>query len=174
MDAVTLGFASGSFPLVIERATLHHIAQWPEALSEMIRVSANHLVLQEPIDDPRSAAKRRTYEAQGLLLSLQAEVGYRHYWHLNRDDLLAAVQRQAALLDTVLERSDAPVDFDDFFDSFHEFASRSTREEYWLAQLDDLRSRFGGAPLCEDDTLTVLVAKTTSLPERGSKLLMDS
>jgi hypothetical protein len=159
MDAVNLGFTSECFPLVLERATLHHIERWPEALAEMVRVSASHLVLQEPIDDLRSAAKRRTYAAQGLFLRLQAEVGYRHYRHLDREVLLAAVQRQAVLLDTMLEKSDAPVGFDEFFDLFPTFASRSIRESYWFEQLNELRSQFGGAPLCEDDMLTVLAAK---------------
>ena len=162
MDAVALGFARDSFPLVLERATLHHIAQWQEALAEMIRVSSQNVFLEEPVDDLRSSAKQRTHEAQGCFLKLQAEVGYPHYRHLDRVALLSAVERRAVLLEAHLERSDAPVAFDEFFESFHAFASRSEREGYWLEQLRELRARFGGAPLCEDDTLTVLAAKGTS------------
>jgi hypothetical protein len=162
MDAVTLGFASGSFPLVLEATMLHHITHWAEAIGEMIRVSSGHILFQEPVDDLRSAAKRRSYEAQDLLLRLQAEVGYPHYRHLDREALLSAVERQAVVLEAELERSDAPIAFDDFFESYHAFASRSDREDYWLTQLQDLRSRFGGAALCEDDTLIVLAVKDPS------------
>jgi len=158
MDALALGFARGSFPLVIETATLHHIAHWPEALTEMIRVSSDRIFLEEPVDDLRSAAKQRTYEAQGLFLALQAEVGFPHYRHLDRGALLSAAESRAVLLETHLERSDAPIAFDEFFESFGEFASRSNREGYWLDQFQELRSRFGGAALCEDDTLTILAA----------------
>jgi hypothetical protein len=159
MDAVALGFARDSFPLVLERASLHHIAHWPEALAEMIRVFANRIFLEEPVDDLRSAAKQRTYEAQGLFLKLQAEVGFPHFRHLDRDALLSAVASRAVVVETYLETSDAPIAFDEFFESFGEFASQSDREGYWLERLQELRSRFGGAPLCEDDTLTIMAAK---------------
>ena len=160
MDAVALGFARDSFPLVLERASLHHIAHWPEALAEMIRGSSNRVFLEEPVDDLRSAEKCRTYEAQGLFLKLQAEAGFPHYRHLDRAALLSAVESRAVVLETHLETSDAPIAFDEFFESFGEFASQSDREEYWLEQLQELRSRFGGAVLCEDDTLTILAAKS--------------
>jgi hypothetical protein len=132
MDAVTLGFADGSFSLVLESATLHHIAHWPEALSEMIRVSSDRIFLEEPVDDLRSAAKQRTYEAQGLFLRLQAEVGFPHFRSLDRDALLSAVESRAVVLETHLDTSDAPIAFDEFFESFGEFASQSEREGYWL------------------------------------------
>lgn len=159
MDAVALGFAHDSIPLVLERDSLHHIAHWHEALAEMIRVSSVHVFLEEPVDDLRSPAKHRAYEAQGLLLELQAEVGYPHHRHLSRDVLVSAVGSRAVLLETHQERSDASVSFDEFFESFHAFASQSAREEYWLERLRQLRARFGGAPLCEDDSVIVLAAK---------------
>jgi hypothetical protein len=159
MNALALAFASGSFPLVVERATLHHIARWRQALAEMIRVSSHRLMLEEPLDDPRSAAKQRTYEAQGLYLAVQAEVGYPHYRHIDRDALLSAVASHGGLVEAHVERSDALLSFDEFFASFGEFAERSTRPAHWLERLQALRSRFDGGPLCEDDTLTVSVAK---------------
>lgn len=160
MDATALGFADNSFPLVLERDTLHHIARWPDALSEMLRVSSDRVLLQEPVDEPRSPAKRRTYEAQGLFLELQAEVGYPHYWHLKPEALLSSIRSQAQVLESKLDRCNTPVSFDEFFESYSELASHSGREEYWLGRLEELRSRFSGAALCDDDRLTVLVAGT--------------
>ena len=162
MDAVALGFPRDSFPLVVESATLHHIAQWPDALTETLRVSSDSILLQEPVDDLRSAAKQRTVEAQGLFLSLQAEVGFAHYRHLTRDAILSALEGRAAIVETQLETSDAPVSFDEFFESFDVFASQSGRQEYWLDKLQIMRSKFAGAPLCEDDTLTIWATKRTS------------
>jgi hypothetical protein len=162
MDATAIGFASESFPLVVERDTLHHIARWTEVLAEMLRVSSGRILFQEPIDDLRSEAKRRTYEAQGLFLEVQAESGYPHFRHLSRESMLTEVQSQAVLLEAQVERSDASVGFDEFFESFGAFAKRTSREGYWLDRLRELRSRFGGAALCEDDRLTVLAAKLAS------------
>lgn len=159
MDAVALGFAAGTFPLVVERAALHHIARWPDALSEMIRVSSDHVLIEEPIDDLRSEAKRRTQMAQELLLRVQAEVGYPHYLHLDAGTLLSAVRGRAQVLSVHVEKCDDAIAFDDFFWSFQDFAARSNREEYWLTQLQELRARFGDSPLCEEDTMTILAGK---------------
>jgi SAM-dependent methyltransferase len=159
MDATALGFADGSFPLVLERASLHHIARWPEAVAEMARVSSAHLLIQEPADDLRSEAKHRTHEAQGLFLDLQAEVDFPHHRHLDRDALLSVVESRARPVGVWMDLSDEPIAFEQFFDSFGAFAARSAREAYWLEELRRLRSRFDGAPLCQDDTLTILAAK---------------
>lgn len=160
MDATSLAFDSGSFPVVLERASLHHIAQWTEALAEMVRVTSDRLLLEEPVDDLRSLAKARTYEAQGLFLRLQAEVGYPHHRHLETGALLSALQGHPISFEIRIERSDAPVAFEPFFESFPSFASRSDREGYWQSQLDELRARYAGAPLCEDDTITILAVRT--------------
>jgi hypothetical protein len=67
-------------------------------------------------------------------------------------------ETRAVLLETPLERSDGPIPFGGFFESFGAFASQSGRQGYWLEQLRELRSRFSGADLCEGDTLTILAA----------------
>jgi hypothetical protein len=162
MDATALGFPENSFPLVLERDTLHHISQWSEAFSEMVRVSSDLILLEEPVDDLRSAAKQRTQEAQELFLQLQAEVGYSHYRHLDPDELFSTIQEWACLINVHMNRRDASVTFDEFFRDFSVFAAKSQREDYWLEQLQDLRSRFDGAPLCKADRLTVLASKNHS------------
>jgi hypothetical protein len=162
MDARALGFPDNSFPLVLERDTLHHVSRWPEVLSEMIRVSSDLLLLEEPVDDLRSAAKQRTQEAQELFLQLQAEVGYSHYRHVDPDELLSTIQERAYLINVHMNRRDTSVTFDEFFRDFSIFAAKSQREEYWLRQLQDLRSRFDGAALCKADRLTVLASKNHS------------
>jgi SAM-dependent methyltransferase len=163
MDAAALAFPSGSFPLVLERDSLHHIADWGAALAEMARVSGRHLLLQEPVDDLRSPAKRRAHEAQGLLLRLQAEIGDEHYWHLDADALLDAVRRHVTPVEIHLDRTDEPVTFEEFFSGFDRMAARSDREAYWLDQRERLGSRFAGEPLSEDDRFTVLAMKGTHI-----------
>ncbi len=160
MDATALAFPSDTFGLVLARDALHHISRWPDALAEMIRVSSGHLLIEEPVDELRSPAKQRTYVAQELFLELQAEVGYSHYLHLNVETLLSDIRHRARLLDVQLQRSDEAIAFDQYFDSYAELASRSEREDYWLHRLKELRLRFAGAALCEDDRLTVLAAKS--------------
>lgn len=160
MDARALGFPSDTFPLVVERESLHHMTDWPRAISEMVRVSSDFVCIEEPIDDLRSDAKRRSYEAQGLLLRLQAEIRYPHYLHLDRDTLTAEAERQASLQDIFLTPNDTEVSFDEFFWSFQTLAAQSQREQFWFDQLDSLRSQFEGAPLCEADTLTLILRKT--------------
>ena len=162
MDATTLGFADDSFPLVLERDTLHHIARWSEALGEMVRVSSDLVLVEEPVDDPRSAAKQRTQEAQELFLQVQAEVGYSHYRHLDPEELLSTVQERAYLVKVQVEKRDTPVTFGEFFHDFLTFAAKSEREDYWKGKLEDLRSRFAGASLCKADRLTVLASKSRS------------
>ena len=162
MDATALGFTDNSFTLVLERDTLHHISRWPEVFSEMVRVSSDLILLEEPVDDLRSAAKQRTQEAQQLFLQLQAEVGYSHYRHLDPDELLSTIQERTCLINVHMNRRDTPVTFDEFFRDFSVFAAKSQREEYWLDRLQDLRSRFAGASLCKADRVTILASKARS------------
>ena len=162
MDATALGFPDSSFPLVLERDALHHIFRWPEVLSEMVRVSSDYILLEEPVDDLRSVAKQRTQEAQELFLQLQAEVGYSHYRHLDPDELLSTIQERAGLINVHINRRDTSVTFDEFFRDFSVFAAKSHRENYWLGQLQSLRSRFDGASLCKADRMTVLASKNHS------------
>jgi SAM-dependent methyltransferase len=133
MDATDLAFAGDTFPLVLERDTLHHIARWQDALCEMLRVSSDRVLIEEPVDELRSPEKQRTYEAQGLFLQLQAEVGYPHYWHLNPETLLSFIRSQAQVLEMRFDKSDAPVTFDGFFESYSELASR----RFWILVLSE-------------------------------------
>jgi hypothetical protein len=166
MDATALGFPDSTFPLVIEKDTLHHISRWPAALSEMVRVSSDHILLEEPVDELRSAAKQRTQEAQELFLQLQAEVGTSHYRHLDPGEFLSTIQERACLIDVHMNRRDTSLTFDEFFHDFLDLAAKSQREDYWRGQLQDLRSRFDGAPLCKADRLTVLISKNQQLIRR--------
>jgi len=159
MDGSALGFGDSSFPLVLERAALHHIVHWPDVVAEMMRVTSGHLVLVEPVDDLRSAAKSRTFEAQVLLLEVQAEAGYAHYRHLDSEGLVRSLQGLGSVVEVHVDRNDAPRSFDDFFVNFGEFAGRTRRPAYWQKRLRDLRARIGVDALSEDDTLTVLAVK---------------
>jgi SAM-dependent methyltransferase len=159
MDGSALGFGDGSFPLVLEREALHHIVSWPDVVAEMMRVTSGHVVLVEPVDDLRSAAKRRTFEAQVLLLEVQAEAGCAHYLHLDSESLVRSLQDLGSVVEVHVDRSDAAISFDEFFVDFGELAGRTRRPAYWQERLRDLRARIGVDALCEDDTLTVLAMK---------------
>jgi len=162
MSATSLAFVDGCFPLVVEREALHHVSRWPDALAEMVRVSNRHVLVEEPIDDLRSEAKRRTLEAQELLLAVQADVGYSHYRHVESDAVNSVLRHLGMKVHAHVSRSDVPRSFDDFFESFGRLAARSSRPAYWADRLDVFRSRVGGESLCEADTLTVLAAKDAS------------
>jgi hypothetical protein len=166
MDGRTLAFADNTFSLVLERDTLHHIADWTQALDEMVRVSYKHVVIEEPVDDLRSVEKRNTFKAQSLLLELQREVGYPHYRHLAAEDLASHVQARASVVEARTEKRDARIPFEEFLDSFDRFAAQSARESHWHDRLEAFRTSLGTSGLCEDDRL-LLVATKGSADPRG-------
>jgi len=157
MDARQLGFRDASFDLVLDRDSLHHMAHWQRAVEEMVRVSRGFLLLEEPVDDPRSPEKRNTAEARKLLLALQAEVGYPHFPHLSPGDLLGFLSRRSMLIQRRLIRRQGPIAFDDYFSSFHRFAGTSRRERFWRDRLESFRRELGQGSFCQDDTLQILV-----------------
>jgi SAM-dependent methyltransferase len=156
MDARRMGFSSSSFSLVFERASLHHMAEWEAALDEMLRVSSTYVLLEEPVDDPRSAAKRNTIQAQGLYLELQREVGYPHFRHFEPDVLLAAVASRGTILRSQILRCDHPVPVDEFFGSFARFVAQSDRPQFWQARLATFTDNLRGGALCDCDDLVIL------------------
>jgi hypothetical protein len=58
MDARRMGFLTLAFPIAPRASQPHHIADWELALDEMFRVSSTYVLLEEPVDDPRSEEKR--------------------------------------------------------------------------------------------------------------------
>lgn len=159
MDGRTLAFRDKSFSLVLARDTLHHATDWTTLVDEIERTSSRHLIIEEPFDDLRSAEKRNTFEAQGLLLELQREVGYSHYRHLSIDALVSYVQKAASVTNVHIEKCDKIVSFDEFFFSFDWFAGQSARPSYWHDRLEGFRTSLGRGGLCEDDRV-LLVAST--------------
>ena len=159
MDATALGFRDGSFPVVVERATLPHVRNWGAVLDEMLRVSSRYVLLEEPLDDLRSDAKRRTYEAQGLLLELQTEVGLTHFRHLAREVIVLAVGLCSKVITVSVDECQKPVPFETYFESYELLAAKSARPGFWMERRDALRSRFQGQPLSHDDTLVILAEK---------------
>jgi SAM-dependent methyltransferase len=159
MDAGRIGFRDASFDLVLERASLHHIAAWEAAVLEMLRVSRGPIALEEPVDDLRSPEKQNTAQARALFLELQREVHYPHFAHLLPEQLLTLLRRHATVLSHEIQAHDEPVGFTEYFAAYPRFALRSAREGYWLDRLDRLRSELGEESLCEDDILTIHAQK---------------
>jgi SAM-dependent methyltransferase len=160
MDGRDLQYPDYTFDLVLERASLHHIREWKKVLDEMIRVSSQHILVEEPLDDPRSEAKRNTIEAQKLFLELQNEVGYPHHPYLPLQNLLGHFKRRTIPLETAIIKSDEPLGLDEYFSSFGLFAEKSKRKKYWLDRLDDFKKEMNGKNLCESDTLFMAAVKS--------------
>ena len=160
MDGRNIDFPDDSFDLVLERASLHHILEWEKALDEMIRVSSRHVLVQEPIDDPRSEEKRNTIRAQELILELQREVGYSHFKYIPLNSLIAHMQKRGVSFETSVTRRDEPVDVDEYFSSFGDFANKSRRKEYWLERLNRLRKELDTKKLCKEDILFIAATKS--------------
>lgn len=160
MDGRNIRFPDKSFDLLLERMALHHIREWEEALGEMIRVSSKHVLVQEPIDDPRSEEKRNAARARELLLALQNEAGYSHYEYLSADVLFEYFRKREISIESEITKSDKLVDFDKFFSSFGDFAEKSSRKEYWLDRLESLRRELDGQKLCEEDIVFIAARKS--------------
>jgi ubiquinone/menaquinone biosynthesis C-methylase UbiE len=159
MDGRDLGFPDNSFDLVLERTTLHHIFEWEKALAEMIRVSAKYILIEEPLDDPRSEAKRNTIRAQNLYLEIEKEVGYSHYRYIPEKSFIDYFRKENIKTKSQIIRSDKPKEFDEYFSNFGDFAERSKRKKYWLERLDNLRKELGGKKLCEEDSIFIIGLK---------------
>jgi SAM-dependent methyltransferase len=159
MDARRLAFGEATFPLVLERVSLHHIEDWEHALDEMIRVSSDAILIEEPVDDLRTVERIRTFEAQGILLELQREIGYSHFLHLTPSALLTAVGERASIVAAYGEPNDAPVSAEEFFRSYDALAARSARPDYWRERRQAFQASLGTIKLCEDDHLVILASK---------------
>jgi SAM-dependent methyltransferase len=159
MDGRALGFRDRAFDLVMERASLHHMADWRRALMEMLRVSSGYLLLEEPADDPRSPAKVNAARGQALFLELQREVGYPHFPHIPPADLLRFLGQEAQVREQRLVRADTEIPFAEFFESFPRFAGMSLRESFWSERLERFRLELGAGALCESDRFTLLAAR---------------
>ncbi len=159
MDGIDIRYPENRFDLVLERASLHHIRQWKKALDEMIRVSSKYVLVEEPIDDPRSKEKRNSMRAQKFFLELQKEVGYSHFKHIALDRLIRYFDKRGISAETLVVKSDKLIDFDQYFISFGDFAEKSSRKEYWLDRLDELKRELNGKKLCEEDIAFIFAVK---------------
>ncbi len=159
MDGQELRYRDNSFDLVMERVTLHHVRQWQKVLDEMIRVSSKHIMIEEPIDDPRSQEKKNAIRARQLYLKLQQEVDYPHFEYLSPYSLIEHFRKREIPVESEIVISDKLVDFEQFFGSFGDFAEKSNRRQYWYDQLEHLRQELAGKMLCEEDIVFVSAVK---------------
>jgi SAM-dependent methyltransferase len=159
MDGRQLDFPADHFDLVLARASLHHVRDWQLVVDEMLRVAAGGVLIEEPLDDPRSDAKRNTMRAQRLFLELHSEVGYSHYAYITSDELTNHLRTKGVRIESEITRLDGPVTFDYYFEPWGFFADKSSRKEYWLQRLSDYRRELGDGQLCENDILFVAVHK---------------
>jgi ubiquinone/menaquinone biosynthesis C-methylase UbiE len=152
-DARRLPFADQSIPVVIERGSLHHVREWQMMLAEMVRVAAQRVLALEPVDDPRSEAKRAAIAAHHLFLELQAEVGYPHYEHLAVNDIRRwCTERQIEPQIEVI-RLDRDVPFDAYFEPWQHFAKQSARCDYWMDRREEFRREVSVGGLVSDDLI---------------------
>ncbi len=159
MDGRDIRYPENNFDMVLERTALHHVLEWEKVLEEMIRVSSKHILIEEPIDDPRSEEKRNSIRAQQLYLEVQKEVGYSHYRYLPLDSLTQYFKRKKISIETQIIKSDRLIDFDEYFNHFDVFAEKSKRKEYWFKRLDTLRKELEGKKLCDEDLVFIAAVK---------------
>lgn len=159
MDGRDVQYPDNSFDVVLERATLHHVLEWHRVLDEMIRVSSKHILVEEPIDDPRSEEKRNSIRAQEFLLELQNEVGFSHFKYISLDSLTEYFRKKNIPIEVKIVKSDNPVDFDKYFSRFADFAEKSKRKVYWYERLDNLRQEMSGKTLVEEDVVFISAVK---------------
>jgi ubiquinone/menaquinone biosynthesis C-methylase UbiE len=160
MDGRNIRYPENSFDLVLERMALHHIREWEKALGEMIRVSSKHVLVEEPIDDPRSEEKKNAMRARELFLALQNEVGYSHHEYMPADALIDYFREKNMSIESEIIESEKLVDFDQFFSSFDDFAQKSSRRDYWLDRLESLKRELDGKKLCEEDIVFIAARKS--------------
>lgn len=159
MSGTDLKFDDSSFDCVIERFTLHHIKEWKKAVDELIRVSSQYIFIGEPIDDLRSEEKQNYYRANTLFLELQREVGYSHYHHLPKDEIIGYIESIGLEFESRYDRYDDTYTFDEFFEPFDFFAQKSDRPDYWHERLEDLRKAIGDKQLANHDYLYIEIRK---------------
>jgi ubiquinone/menaquinone biosynthesis C-methylase UbiE len=163
MSAVSLGFKDNTFDLVYERTSLHHIYNWEKALDEIIRVSSNHIILAEPIDDNRSPEKLNAIHAQELLLEIQHEIKYPHYKHLMLKQFQKYLDEKSIEYKYHINKLDLSYDFDMFFNPFKDFAKKSTRYDYWMNRYNNFKEKLEQQRIADDDILIIEFQKNNSI-----------
>jgi SAM-dependent methyltransferase len=159
MDCLKLAFSDNSIDTVIERFSLHHMANWQKAIDEMIRVADNYILIEEPVDDDRSQSKRDSVLAWQLYLDVQKEIGYSHFRHIQPGILIEYIQEKGLIFDYEITKSDEPIPFDDFFSEFGRFADKSYRPHYWYDRLGQLKESISDRPLCKSDMISIVIKK---------------
>jgi SAM-dependent methyltransferase len=154
-DGRRLDFNDAAFDLVYEKDALHHIKEWQTALDEMIRLSSKHILIEEPLNDPRTEAKRNAIKAQKFFLEVQQEAGYSHFSYIPLDDLSGYLKQKGLNFEIEIEKSDDPKTYEEYFEPFEEFASNTKRRDYWITRLDEFLRDMHGKPLSHSDTLFI-------------------
>ncbi|PKK88755.1 MAG: hypothetical protein CVV64_17290 [Candidatus Wallbacteria bacterium HGW-Wallbacteria-1] len=142
MDGSTLNFADQSFDAVICRYTLHHIPEWQKALADMARISRKILLIEEPVDEIRYPEKAFFMEAQNFLVPMQIEAGFYHRPHFKARFLLENLENIFGKNSFAFEihQKDEHSDFEEFFQTWGSFASKTQRPEYWEKEMEYFRS----------------------------------
>ncbi|MBD3382281.1 MAG: methyltransferase domain-containing protein [candidate division Zixibacteria bacterium] len=151
MNALDLRFPDEYFDLVYERISLHHIKKWRDVIDEMVRVSQKYILIEEPLEDPRSQEKKNTIEAQKLYLEIQQEVGYAHYPYVDTDAMENHLKGRGLKVETRIYRTDELTTFDEFFEYYESFVVKTERRSYWRDRLKALRNKFDGQELAIND-----------------------
>lgn len=159
MNAVSLDFNDNTFDLVYERASLHHIHNWERALDEIIRVSSEHIILAEPIDDNRSPEKLNAIRAQELLLELQHEIKYPHYIHLKPEQFKKYFEKKSIEYTYHINKHDTNYGLEMFYKPFEDFAKKSKRFDYWMNRYNNYKKELGNRKIAEEDILIIELQK---------------
>jgi ubiquinone/menaquinone biosynthesis C-methylase UbiE len=158
-DGKDTGYPANSFDCVIERASLHHMADWDKAIDEMFRLSYKYVLIVEPLDDDRSIEKRNLNEAENLYLDVQHDAGFEHYNHIKKEDLLDYFISRGIKYECNVEKYDDIIEFDEYFSMYEYFANKTSKKDYWLNRLNEFKAKLNGGKLCANDVINVWCEK---------------
>jgi SAM-dependent methyltransferase len=93
MDAGRIGFRAASVDTVCLSAALHHLADIPAVLAEVLRVlrPGGHLVIAEMHHNARTEAQRTAIDIHHWAAGVDRAVGYDHYPTLARQEIVDLV-----------------------------------------------------------------------------------
>jgi ubiquinone/menaquinone biosynthesis C-methylase UbiE len=128
MDAEHLDFEDACFDTVTISASLHHLSNIPQVLSEMVRVlkPGGYFILVEMHRDGHTEAERTTVYLHQWVAAVDSALGHLHNSLLARQEFVDYI--------AVLELSESA-----FYD--HSEPEADPKEKAWIEQLDNLISR---------------------------------
>ena len=155
MDGRSLSFGDDVFPVSICRCALHHTLGWRRIIDQMVRVSADRVLIEEMVDDERSLGKRLFVRLEDEMLAIHKEAGYTHYRHMSPEVITAYLDRLGLDYRREIKTDDEEEDPAEWFGMLRSFAPRTKRREYWMDRIARLEEELSGQTVINPDVLFI-------------------